>query len=184
VKDATDYEPLAATSRYNEEAKPSSVNHVRCGGIDEEASKIVERLDVQLKAYPKEFIGVVCPRRKEMLAVWDEIAKSSVAKRAVLQQGTDLPSFDVDRPVLVSTLHAAKGVEFRALHVAGCEFIKRFPHQRNAMYTAVTRAKTALSVYYSDDLPGYLESALRAVEPPRKTPKVGDVFQSKKKSKK
>jgi hypothetical protein len=35
-------------------------------------------------------------------------------------------------------------------------------------------------VYYSDDLPGYLESALRAVEPPRRAPTVGDIFKREK----
>ncbi len=176
VKNVTDYEPLTATSRYDESARPSSVNHVRCAGIADEASKILARLSVQLRAYPGEFIGVVAPRRDEMLAIWDELIKSPFAGQASLQQGNDLPVFDPARPIVVSTLHAVKGAEFRALHIASCEFIKRFPHQRNILYSAFTRAKTALSLYYSDDLPGFLEAALRVIEPPRRAPTVADVF--------
>ena len=41
-----------------------------------------------------------------------------------------------------------------------------FQHQRNMAYTAVTRAKTSLSIYYCDSLPGYFDQALKSLEPP------------------
>jgi hypothetical protein len=41
---------------------------------------------------------------------------------------------------------------------------------------AVTRCKTTLSIYYSDDLPGYFERALTHLEPAPDLPKIKDLF--------
>ena len=43
-------------------------------------------------------------------------------------------------------------------------------------FTGVTRAKTSLSLYYSGDIPGYLEGALNVLQPLPDLPDLGDVF--------
>jgi superfamily I DNA/RNA helicase len=179
AKDSEDYEPLAPTSNYDEGSRPSSVEHVPCSDIDEQAARIIERLTVQLKAYPDELLGVVTPRREELSRIWENIAKSPLRSVAVVQGGGENVSFDKKTRVCVCTFHAAKGLEFRGLHMAGCEFIRRFPYQRNMTYTAVTRAKTSLSLYYADDTPGFLEKALGALQPLPDLPKIKDLFGEK-----
>lgn len=175
-KEGADYEPLADTCNYDEAAKPSSVEHFRCNGIAEEAALIVTHLQTQLKAYPNEVLGVVCPTHAALQEVWEQIEASPVGPVAVLHKSGDDEPLAPSERVFACTLHAAKGLEYRALHIAGCEFLKRFPHQRNMAFTAVTRAKTSLSMYYSDDIPGYLEKALTTLDPPAKLPEIGDVF--------
>ena len=179
AKDSEDFEPLAPASRYDEKARPSSVEHAKCTGIDDEATKIIARLETQLKAYPDDLLGVVCPTNDSVSRVWEAISNSSLAASAVLQTAEEHAAFDPDKHICVSTLHGAKGLEVRAMHMAGCEFLKRFPHQRNMAYTAVTRAKTSLSLYYSDDIPGYLEQALMSIQASPDLPKIKQLFGGK-----
>jgi len=176
AKTHNDYEPLADTSNYDEESNPSSVDHRRCGSLDEQIAIIIERLGVQLKAYPGELFGVVCPARDEVMQIWRGIASSPLAPRAMLQLGRDRESFDPTKQICVCTFHAIKGLEVRGLHMAGCELLKKFAHNRNMAFTAITRAKTSVSLYYSDDIHGYLEAALKSLEPLPDIPKLDDVF--------
>ncbi|MBM4033033.1 MAG: RNA helicase [Planctomycetes bacterium] len=178
AKESGAYEPLVNTANYNETERPSSVRHLRCSNIDDEAQRIIATLQTQLKAYPGELLGVLSPRNEEVGAIWRHIQNSSLSELAVLQCGTDHSAFEPGKPICVCTIHAAKGLEMRAVHLAGAEFLRKFRHQRNMAYTAVTRAKTSLSIYYSDDIPGYLEAALNVLEPPRDLPRLRDVFRN------
>jgi superfamily I DNA/RNA helicase len=180
AKDSADYEPLLPTSNYNESAKPSSVEHFRCAGTDDEARRIIEKLTVQLKAYPDELLGVICPTNEALLRIWEHIERSELASVAILQGGGEHAAFDPDKRICLCTLHSAKSLEFRGLHIAGCEFLKKFPLQRNMAFTAVTRAKTSLSLYYSDEIPGYLEQALNTLQPLPDLPNLKEVFGRKK----
>lgn len=176
AKDTTDYEGLSATSNYNEASRPSSVEHFRCRDIEDQADRIIEKLSLQLKAYPDELLGVVCPTIDELMRVWDRILKSPLSQFASLQVSGGHSSFELGRNIIFSTLHGSKGIEVRAMHIASCEFLRKFPYQRNMAFTAVTRTKTSLTLYYSDDIPGYLERALASLQPLPDLPKLGDVF--------
>ena len=76
----------------------------------------------------------------------------------------------------VSTIHSVKGLEFRALHLADAERLKRFPAQRRMSYVAVTRAKTSLSVYHRERLAGYFKEALDVGTGTLSTPSLGEAF--------
>lgn len=176
AKDSRDYEPLEGTCNYDEEARPSSVKSSSCGGPDDEADRIIEELSVQLKAYPGEFLGVATPRVQELEHIWQRIESSPLAGQAALLRRGQNTSIDASKPICVSTFHASKGLEYRALHLAGCEFLRRFRLQRNMAFTAVTRAKTSLSIYFSGELPGFFEGALEKQGPLPDLPKLKDVF--------
>jgi len=176
AKDTTDYEVLSTTSNYNETSRPSSVEHFRCRDIDDQADRIIERLGLQLKAYPDELLGVVCPTIDEAVRIWDRISSSPLSQFALLQVSGEHSSFDSGKTIMVSTLHGSKGIEVRAMHMASCEYLSRFRHQRNLAFTAVTRTKTSLSLYYAGDIPGYLERALSSLQPLPDLPKLDDVF--------
>lgn len=105
------------------------------------------------------------------------ILESPLGSKSVMQSSTErYVSFSEDKQIIICTLHAAKGLEFRALHIAGFEFIKKFQKQRNMAFTAVTRVKTSLSVYHAGDLPGYFEQAHVNMGRPRDIPKLNKLF--------
>jgi hypothetical protein len=56
-------------------------------------------------------------------------------------------------------------------------------NQKRIAYTAMTRGKTTLSIYYTAKIPGYLEQAKVAVEPPKPKPQLKDLFPKKQKAK-
>jgi len=177
AKESDDYEALAPTSQYNEELMPSSVDVDRQDSVGAQAALIAGRISRQLEAYPEDYIGVVCPRHDELHEMVGHIMAGPMGARAVAQErNSRFISFDHTKPVIMCTLHAAKGLEFRALHLAGLDGIKSFPKQRNMTFTGVTRAKTSLNLYYSQSMPGYLEQALANLEPPPHRPNLEDVF--------
>jgi superfamily I DNA/RNA helicase len=172
------YRPLTETSNYDEKANPSSVDCERCNSVGDQAALIVKRLGTQLIAFPDELIGILAPTKNSMNAIWQAVSGSKHANAAFLLHGTTADSFPPDRQVVVSTFHAAKGLEFRALHLAASDELKDsfFKNNRRMTFTAVTRAKTALSIYHSNDLYGYFESALQSLNPSSEPPSLDDVF--------
>lgn len=176
AKDRSGWVPSIETCNYNEDGKESSVEHTRCSSLDEQIIRLMARLPTQLSAYPDEYIGVLTPRREEMESVWQRLTTSPLGPQCVVQGAGETISFAPDKPICVCTTHAAKGLEFRATHVLGCEYFKRFPQNRNLVFTAVTRTKTALSLYYSDEPPGYLASALTAIDGPLPDFEISDLF--------
>jgi len=157
---------LRATSKYKEYELPSTVDPLPFSTLDEQCDELIERLDTQVKAYPGEFIGIVCPRGEDLGVVLDRLRNSSFADQLVVQTSDDgYEAFDPDRNICVCKLHSAKGLEFRAFHILAAEGLKKFPMQRELTFMGVTRAKTSLCIYNSDDLPSYLEGALSKLNP-------------------
>jgi len=179
MKDSSSYTLLEPGSQYDEQALPSNVEVVPCISVADQANKIIAALRVQLKAYPGELLGVICPTREVLDGVRTEIAASDFADVCTMQGASDTLSFSKKTCVCVCTLHAAKGLEFRTVHLAGAEFLKKFRNQRKMAFTAVTRAKTTLSVYHCATLPGYLEEALDNVGPSKPLPTIKQVFGKK-----
>lgn len=107
-------ESLLKGSRYDEDARPSSADLVHCKDLDDQISRTIEKLQVQVKAYPDEMIGVICPKNETLEQVWDAIEQSSVADLAIKQITNDRVPFEHDKPICVCTIHSAKGLEFRA----------------------------------------------------------------------
>lgn len=179
AKHNDEYVGLSETSRYDAKAYPPIVEHHLCSNLDEQMDKIFERLEAQMAAYPGHLIGVICPTGPELTKVWSRLSASHLGSDAMLQRGRDRDAFDGSKQICVSTYSAAKGLEFRALHMAACDSLKSFPYNRNLAYTSVTRAKTSLSLYYSGSIHGYLESALKSLEPESDLPDLDDVFRGK-----
>ena len=184
MNDSPDYHPMRDDSQYDEVAMPSRVEPPqRFPSIAEQAAKIVDSLKSQLKTYPDEFLGVLCPIRKEVLyPIRKAILASELADASVCQGESDAVEFSPGKKIVVCTIHASQGVEFRTVHIAGAEYLKKLHQDRNAAFTAVTRAKTNLSVYHTGTLPGYFEQALQAAQPPKQPAKLPDVFGGKKRT--
>lgn len=175
-KNSAEYQPLLPTCNYNEPARPSSVELIPCQTFAEQTAKIVDKVRVQLKAYPDELLGILCPKNEELDRVWDAISKTDLAPLCMKQGGGDHSAFDDTKTIHVGNIHSAKGVEFRTVHLAYAESLKDFSYGRNIAFTAVTRAKTSLSIYHIGPIPGYLRQAFTELQPLPKLPTVKDLF--------
>lgn len=166
---------LEARSNYDEDAYPSTVRTFPKIALNEQIQIAIEEIKTQLQAYPDEYIGVLCPRTQELTQVGQALMQSDISDHVHVQHGDYEPQ-TLDRRVIVTTIHGAKGLEFRAGHVLAADFVKKFRLQRKMSYTAVTRCKTSLSVYHEQDLPGYFESGIQASGSPPKEPTIDELF--------
>ncbi|PLS19800.1 UvrD-helicase domain-containing protein [Neptunicoccus cionae] len=169
---------LEATTNYDEDSFPSTVISAPDTKIEEQIERAIEQIKVQLDAYPDELIGVMCPRKSELAIISEHILKSEIADYVQVQRRDDeYAAIDGERRVIVVTINGAKGLEFRAAHLLGMEYVKKFPLQKKMCYTAVTRCKTSLSVYHGDSLPGWFENGLQACLPPPAAASLDDLFE-------
>lgn len=170
---------LASTCNYDESRYPSTVQRFAGLTLEEQVAQALPELRTQLRAYPDEWIGVLAPLKDHPSAIYELLAESDIGDRVQLQQyDTGYDSLDHSRPIIVSTMHSAKGLEYRAVHLFLFDTIARHrrSHQRLA-YTAITRAKTSLAIYHQGAIPGYMESGLIAANgAPATKPKVSDLF--------
>lgn len=149
--------------RYPEATLPSSVTSVSKNSSEEQMVAIVANIMPQLELYPNERIGVLFPKRDQVTAFRDYLTSAS---------GSNPSS-----RIWVDTIHAAKGWEFRAVHIGGCEALPKMgPTQKRLIYTGILRGKTSVHLYFSQKLPGYLEAALAILEPPRANPSFDELF--------
>lgn len=168
---------MLSTSQYKEEELPSSVEVQGSIPLDIQVSRAAERLVFQLKAYPNEKLGVLVPRKQELQQVWEFLLKEPGLDGKVTN--AQLNDFDPSCPIWLSTIHSAKGLEFRSAHIIASDEISKFnAHARRLAFTATTRAKTVLIVYYFRDLLPFLASALAKKN--TAPIKVGDLFGKKK----
>jgi superfamily I DNA and RNA helicase len=106
---------------------------------------------------------------------------SDIGTRCVVQSNTDYISFGPTTSVCICSLHAAKGLEFRTVHLVGADGFPVFrDRQKRMSYTAITRAKTSLDLYSVDPLPGYLAQAIYDANPDPGPPDLDAVFGGKK----
>lgn len=159
---------LEAWSQYDEAAVPSEVLFHPSEPLEAQVDRAIPVIADQLRAYPNAIVGILCPLRRQVRDAWAILARSYIGDQVQLQMfETGYSPLDPDRRVLLGTIHGAKGLEFRAVHLLGANGIQSFPrNHRRIAYTAVTRAKTSLAVYHEGALIGSLENGLAALEPP------------------
>ena len=169
---------MTPTCQYNEGHLKSEVREVECTSIEEQGSKIAASIRLQLKAYPDELIGVFCPLKEDVASLKAILSEEEFASQMVVQDSDEgyLP-FEEDSRICLSTLHSAKGLEFRAAHFAGVDGLSKFrDRERRMAFTGVTRAKTTLSVYHSGGIPPFLKSAIAATSPRTGKPNLKDLM--------
>jgi DNA helicase IV len=138
---------------------------------------MIAQLQQQLKAYPNELLGVACPRNADVDACLKALAESPLADRVLRPK--DLQDRESDRVIFVSTVYDIKGLEFRAMHLIATEKITTArAAQKRVAFTAVTRAKTRLSVWWTKSIPPYMEQAAEAVSVSKAPPAISDLFPS------
>jgi len=159
---------LEATAQYREVDAPSQVIFVGPDTLQDQVAKAVNALQGQLRAYPTGMLGVLCPLIQDVKDVWRILSSTHLQSDIQLQLSDHgYTALDPERRVLVGTIHGAKGLEFRALHILAMEGIGNFRTGRARLaYTGVTRAKTSLTIYRSGPLIGPLQNGEAALSPP------------------
>ena len=133
------------------DAEAEAIECVAKLDLAEQVANAVPTLVTQLTAYPRSMIGVLCPRVKDVREVFNLLANSEVSQHVQLQLYEDgYEAIDPERPILCSTIHGTKGLEFRAVHLLALGTIAPFTNAPKLAYTAVTRAKTSLSLCLAD----------------------------------
>lgn len=162
LRDPVNYPPLSAECLYDEKNRPSSILPFPCASFDEQVEKILSHLPDQLRLYPKQQIGILFPKNSQKQAFIEVLERSGME--------------EVGR-VWVDTLHGSKGWEFVAIHIGGCEALPKMgPTQKRLIYTGILRARTSVSLYYTEYVPGYLSSAVAKIAPPPHDPGLGSLF--------
>ncbi|WP_404364431.1 ATP-binding domain-containing protein [Corallococcus coralloides] len=174
AKPARGHKPIFDGCCYDEAKAASSVRVIK-GEIDIQLASLVESIKQQLDAYPGELIGVMCPRNDALDVVVEHLELHFPGMLTVQRRGEYLP-FSSEKPIVCSTLHNGKGLEFRCVHIVSTELLKGMPHNRELIYTGVTRAKTSLRIYHDAPLLPYLADALAGDSLSMPIPSPDDLF--------
>jgi superfamily I DNA and RNA helicase len=176
ASDSGSHVSITSTSNYDEDANPSTVTAYSAGTLQEQIANAASQIERQLRVFPDEMIGVLCPRVDQAVAAYEQLAEL-YGEGCLLQTAErGYSPFAESTRVCVSTIHSAKGLEYRAVHVIGTEALQDFSYRRNVAYTAATRAKTSLSIHHSGALPDFIEGALADIGPRPQLPRLGDLF--------
>ncbi len=100
MKDSGDYVSLEPGCQYDEVSDPSNVDAFECANLGEQGEKILDSLRTQLKTYPDELLGVVCPTHSALDEIRAVIASSDVADIAIMQGDGDVLKFAPDKHIV------------------------------------------------------------------------------------
>jgi superfamily I DNA/RNA helicase len=161
--------PLVDGCNYLEEARPSSVTPVRCGTMADAFGHCLDAIKEQVRYISDEPIGVLCITNDVRDQFWEALqADGELSAVAILQSAGAYQAFGPQTFVRVMTVASAKGSEFRAVHLLGAE--RYTTNRRELAFTAVTRAKTEVTLYHVNPLPGHMS-------PPRdELPSLSSIF--------
>lgn len=135
---------------------------------------LCRNIDRQMKAYPGEGIGVIVPRTFMVDELRGLFEKTHLADMVAFHdEDTKDQAFQSGKIVHVIVLKSAKGTEFRAVHLFGLEELQFPQNRRELLFTAVTRAKTALSGYYSGNILNTVHTAFAKLGTP---PTLSELF--------
>ena len=172
--------PIEDDCNYKDaEAK---VHFMKCADDEEQAQQIIEALKVQMTAYPDDLLAVAAPRKIDRDFLRARLESSELAPFILppRKAGAD----DENQRIYIAHLSEIKGLEFRTIHLGLMQHLHKLrENQKRIAYTAITRAKTTVSIYFTDKIPGYLEQAQAVIEPPKPKPPLKDLFPKKSRGK-
>lgn len=152
---------LEATSNYNLRIQgESSAKMHTCSSINEQFSLMLELIRVQLDAFIDDSIGIFCAKKEHVSDLKARFSATDLSELVVAHGLESDASFSSNKKIHILTIHAAKGTEFKSVHVFRAEELKFYPFNRRRIgYTAITRAKTALNVFLTGETNKPLENA-------------------------
>jgi superfamily I DNA/RNA helicase len=146
---------MADGSNYNESARPSIVSTVKAPTEEALFDLCCDQLRNQVRYVTDEPIAVLAQYRDHINAFWEHIQQEDdLAPFAMIQRDGDYKPFGEDSLIRVMTVASAKGSEARTVHLL---FAEDFGSDRRELaFTAVTRAKTEVTLYHINPLPGHM----------------------------
>lgn len=160
------HQPMLETHQYK--GDPGSIEVVPGIGLDEQIKTMIPKVGKQLALYPNQIIGVLVPQKEDVPHVVAQLSADPALAGRVTNAVSS--SFDSTAHVWVSTVHSAKGLEFRCAHVVAADLFRKFlDHERRVAFMAVTRAKTALTIYHDKPLHAFFAAALARPNPAKVT---------------
>lgn len=162
-----DVPSLSEFCQYDEVALPSTVAAHSLASREVQMHAIVNRIEIQLRAYPEEWIGVLAPKNWLLDEFEDFARRAGIGDKLVVHRDGSR-EFDPDRPIVAMTVHSAKGTEFRVVHLLAAEEFGRH-YRRELGFTTITRAKTAVDCYYTGSVDGSLLTAFQEERVPDPT---------------
>lgn len=148
---------LAETSRYPELEKPSDVTTIECASEDDAFARCIDRIRTQRRYVLEEPIGVLFRTKAMCDRFWRKLCDVPELSQVAMMQGGgggDYYQYGESDLIRIMTVHAAKGSEFRAVHMLEAEHYTAV--QRELAFTGVTRAKTEVALYHVGRLPGHM----------------------------
>ena len=150
--------PLSEGCNYDEDGRPSSVRAIPCGDLNDEFLQCIARISEQRRYITDEPIGVLSQLAEVRDGFWEQLQNDeALASVSILQKAHDYKPFGPDSLVRVMTIASAKGSEFRTVHLLGAESLRT--NRRELAFTAVTRAKTEVTLYHVGALEGHMTPA-------------------------
>lgn len=154
---------------YDESARPSSVIGVSGNEDADQDAKCLGNLKAQLRYISDEPILVLAHTKKGRDEFWEVLEEDGeLLSRALLQASDGYEAFGPNSLIRVMTIASAKGSEARAVHVLRADRLTT--GLRELAFTAVTRAKTEVTLYHTKALPGHLEPQSNRL------PAIDDIF--------
>lgn len=155
------YQNMEDNSIYKESERPSLVEYENFDSDQtQEFEKIIARTSEQINAYPGERIGILFPTNVQIEAFRQHCA----INHPYFLSNESPPDDGLTAELFVDTMHAAKGLEFAVVHIAGQQKLSSFATQRTLLYTSVTRGRYACYITGSGKVPDYLTSAYRRLD--------------------
>lgn len=166
-----DHVPMIGTHQYK--GDPGQVDVISGIALTDQIEKLIPKVIKQLSIYPGQLIGILIPQREDVAQAVQQITR--IAELSSLVTNAMSREFDPELPIWVSTVHSSKGLEFRCVHILDADLFPKFKaYERRAAFTAVTRAKTSLSIYHNTPLHPFFASAL--AKPNAEKINIGQLF--------
>lgn len=162
-----DAERLSANCNYKEDELQSRAELLEFPDRQAQFDAMYKTIERQLRSYPNEGIGILVSRTfmvGELKGMFDKTPLGSVVAYHT-EDGVE-HSFQSGKVIHVMVLKSAKGTEFRAVHLFGLEELKYPQHRRELLFTAITRAKTALTGYHTGKVLGTVATAFAKPQTP------------------
>ncbi|MEM7151330.1 MAG: UvrD-helicase domain-containing protein [Myxococcota bacterium] len=174
AKEEDGHAPMHPTCNYKSDFDGRVSQHSM--NKQEQFRTVLNRLETQLLAYPKEPLGVISPTLAIHKEFWSYLHHNADLLAKANNLGDSDQIWSPNRRITVAPIYQAKGLEFRAVHLPCLDKYKGMPHPRAKAYTAITRAKSALDIYYENPLPGWIQDALRDPTDIQDEPTIASLF--------
>lgn len=145
-------------SNYDESTRPSTVTSIRSASVDQQFEACIEELKKQIRYIADEPIAVLARKNDVLDEFWECISEDDeLAAISMVQRSDGYQAFGPDSLIRIMTVASAKGTEGRAVHLLCADSYGE--NMRELAFTAVTRAKTEVTLHHSEPLSGHMTPA-------------------------